>query len=114
MKIMKFGGTSVGNAANIKKVRSDNKKPAAGRERCMVVAFSDAVDDRPPLIEAGRTAEEKGGDGFYGTIREIGERHSVALNELFPGGPTPQLREFLRFIYQGDALKFVKACPTRA
>jgi len=92
MKIMKFGGTSVGSAANIQKVATIIKS-VAGRERCMVVVSAmQSTTDR--LIEAGRTAE-KGGDGFYGTISEIKERHDDALNELFPGGPAPQLREFL-------------------
>jgi aspartokinase/homoserine dehydrogenase 1 len=92
MKIMKFGGTSVGNAANIRKVAAIIEA-ATGKDRCMVVVSAmQGTTDR--LIEAGKTAEN-GDDEFYSTIRDITERHVDALNKLFSDGQAPQLREFL-------------------
>src|SRR5689334_1449696 len=92
MKILKFGGTSVGNAANIEKVAAIIKK-TMGSEPCMVVvsAMQSTTDG---LTKAGRIAE-KGSDGFYNTIKEIKERHVGALNELFPDGRASNLLEFL-------------------
>lgn len=92
MKILKFGGTSVGNAANIKKVAAIIKA-ATGSEGCIVVvsAMQSTTDG---LAEAGRIAE-KGSDGFYNTIKKIKERHVDALNELFPDGRASNLLEFL-------------------
>src|SRR5436305_153092 len=92
MKIMKFGGTSVGSAANIKKVAAI-LKAAAAKDRCVVVVSAmHGITDR--LIEAGRTAE-KGSDGFYGSIEEIKQRHVDALGELFPDSVPRVLLEFL-------------------
>ena len=92
MKIMKFGGTSVGSAANIKKVAAIiNAEPVS--ERCMVVVSAmQSITDS--LIEAGRKAEE-GDENFYSTIREIKDRHVEVLNELFPDGRAAKLFEFL-------------------
>jgi aspartokinase/homoserine dehydrogenase 1 len=92
MKILKFGGTSVGNAANIKKVAAIIKKTIGSEPRMVVVSAMQSTTDG--LTEAGRIAE-KGGGGFYNTIEEIKERHVDALNELFPDGRASNLLEFL-------------------
>ena len=92
MKILKFGGTSVGNAANIKKVAAIIKETMDSEHCIVVVSAMQSTTDG--LAEAGRIAE-KGGDGFYNTIKQIKERHVEALNELFPDGRASNLLEFL-------------------
>jgi len=92
MKVLKFGGTSVGNAENIRKVSAIVKK-AAERDICVVVlsAMHGVTDS---LIQAGRLAEH-GDDGFIGIINEVGERHLEIIWELFSDFPRQSIDEFV-------------------
>lgn len=78
MKVLKFGGTSVGGAANIEKVIGIVKD--AGE--CVVVlsAMGDATDR---LIWIGRAAEN-GDETFRGKIEELRTDHRTAAVSLIP------------------------------
>ena len=81
MKVLKFGGTSVGSAENIEKVLRIIQA-AAGKDRCAVV-LSAMHGTTDALIEAGRMAE-LGDDGFIEKISEIRRQHIDAIRKLFP------------------------------
>src|SRR6476661_2193134 len=82
MKVLKFGGSSVANADNIKKVASIVSETAAG-ERCAVVlsAMQGTTDD---LIEAGRIAES-GSRDYSAKLADIRQRHLQAVSRLITG-----------------------------
>ncbi|MHC4548057.1 MAG: aspartate kinase [Planctomycetota bacterium] len=74
MKVLKFGGTSVGSAANLAKVRDIIR--SAGRPRPVVVVSAHAgVTDE--LLAQARAAAE----GSY-SLRRLRLRHTRLLNEL--------------------------------
>lgn len=81
MKVLKFGGSSVGNAENIEKVveivTSEIKKNS-----CAVV-LSAMQGTTDALIEAGKLAES-GNDIFRQKINEIKAKHFEAISTLFP------------------------------
>jgi len=91
MKVLKFGGTSVGSAENIKKVVEIIRK-ARERDACSVVlsAMHGTTDS---LIEAGRMAE-RGDDGFMEEIGEIRELHRTTMRGLFPEAIPDSMAEF--------------------
>jgi aspartokinase/homoserine dehydrogenase 1 len=81
MNVLKFGGTSVANARNIKMV-CDIVADKATHERCIVVvsAFGGVTD---ALLNAASKAEAK--DKSYQTIvTDIENRHVEAVHELIP------------------------------
>lgn len=92
MKVLKFGGSSVANAENIEKVVAI-VKDAAEQDSCVVVlsAMQGTTDG---LIEMGRTAE-RGDDGFIGSLAEIRDRHTDAIDALFGNGDTTLISEFV-------------------
>ena len=68
MKVMKFGGSSVGSAANIEKAAMI-VKDAAASNRCMVVVSAmQGTTDR--LIEAGKTAEKGDDTDHVGAVAQ--------------------------------------------
>lgn len=81
MKVLKFGGTSVGNAENIEKV-IEIVKNAVAEDRCLVV-LSAMQGTTDALIEIGKTAE-RGDDHYREKIREVEEKHLEAVNALIP------------------------------
>ncbi len=92
MKVMKFGGTSVGSAENINKI-IEIIRSAVAADSCAVVlsAMQGTTDD---LIKAGRTAE-RGDDGYIEIISDIRERHTKAVAKLFAGEPHVRILDFL-------------------
>ena len=80
MKVLKFGGTSVGSAENIAKTVAIIKR-SIENDACVVVlsAMSGTTDG---LIEIGKLAEE-GNARFRETIAEIESRHNGTIRELF-------------------------------
>ncbi|HLA95350.1 MAG TPA: aspartate kinase, partial [Pyrinomonadaceae bacterium] len=89
MKVLKFGGTSVGSAENIEKVISIVKDQGA----CAVVlsAMSGTTD---ALIDIGRKAE--GGDnGYRLKINDLKEKHLAAANGLLPETGNTEILEFI-------------------
>ncbi len=92
MKVLKFGGSSVGNAESIEKV-VDIVRQAREKETCAVV-LSAMHGTTDALIEAGRSAE-KGDDGYLGILSHISERHEEAIEKLFSGQSHSSLPDFV-------------------
>ena len=79
MKVLKFGGSSMGSAESIKKVAEIvNGKAAEGRCVVVVSAMQGTTDQ---LIDAGRVAER--GEDFRPAIENIRRKHLDALHSLF-------------------------------
>ncbi|MFO8001495.1 MAG: bifunctional aspartate kinase/homoserine dehydrogenase I, partial [Marinilabilia sp.] len=79
MKVLKFGGTSVGSADNIRKVNDIIQ--AVDEQAVIVVSAMGGVTDK--LIEAAHLAA--GGDAAYaGRVDEIVALHEQTVNNLFP------------------------------
>lgn len=90
MKVLKFGGSSVANAENIKRVISIIRK-IEGPALVVLSAMQGTTDD---LIEAGRAAE-RGDDGFLAKLDEIGVRHSEAMQSLLPEAMHLSVQDFV-------------------
>ena len=79
MKVLKFGGSSVGSAESIEKVVEIVKKTIE-KDLCAVVlsAMQGATDS---LIEIAKLAES-GGDNFRAKIKEIETKHQATARQL--------------------------------
>jgi aspartokinase/homoserine dehydrogenase 1 len=82
MKVLKFGGTSVGSAESIKKV-AGIVRGAVETDRCAVV-LSAMHGTTDALIEIGRTGE-RGDESLRAEIDALREKHLSAANDLVPG-----------------------------
>ncbi|UZR93864.1 aspartate kinase [Chondrinema litorale] len=78
MKILKFGGTSVGSAERIKHVaeliNNDEKK---------IVVLSAVSGTTNALVELGNCANQKNKAKFEITLRTLREKYEVVISELF-------------------------------
>ncbi|MEO7659688.1 MAG: bifunctional aspartate kinase/homoserine dehydrogenase I [Pyrinomonadaceae bacterium] len=92
MKVLKFGGSSVGNAETIEKVVEIIRKANAADDCAVVLSAMQGTTDA--LIEAGRSAE-RGDDGYIGILSTIGERHADAIEELFGDKEHSEVSEFV-------------------
>ena len=92
MKVMKFGGSSVGSAANIKRVAAIVKASAASGGTIVVVSAMQGITDL--LIEAGHKAE-KGNAAFVETIAAISDKHVATATQLFGGELPAQFTQLL-------------------
>src|SRR6478735_12011683 len=92
MKVMKFGGTSVGTADNIKRVVGIIRSAAAEGQCAVVLSAMQGTTDE--LIKAGRIAE-RGDDGYIEIISNIGERHTQTIAGLFPEEPRSRILDFV-------------------
>lgn len=92
MKVLKFGGSSVGNAENIEKV-VEIVRSAAEKDLCAVVlsAMQGATD---ALIAVGKAAE-KGSDAFRAQIKEIEQQHLFAARVLLSETSTDGVFDFI-------------------
>ena len=92
MKVLKFGGSSVGSAETIQKV-IEIIRSSSETESCAVVlsAMQGTTDD---LIAAGRAAES-GDDGYIEILSNISDRHLKAIRELFHDGQTLAITDFV-------------------
>jgi len=80
MKVLKFGGTSVGSAANIKKVKSIvNNQPD---DVIVVVSAMGGVTDL--ILTAAKKASSHTGD-FHAELAQIRKKHDETILELFNG-----------------------------
>ena len=80
MQVLKFGGTSVGNAANIKKVKDIVRSKADGKMIVVVSAMGGVTD---LLLDCGLLAA-RGESCFKTSLQKITERHLAAVKELLP------------------------------
>ena len=80
MKVVKFGGTSVGSAANIRKVRAIVKDQSG--DIIVVVSALGGITDK--ILAAARNASEGAGN-FHRDLEEIKHRHEEVIQSLFNG-----------------------------
>lgn len=80
MKVLKFGGTSVGSAANIRKVKEIVLRQ--NEDTIVVVSALGGVTDL--ILNAARIAST-GSDDFHPVLTEIKNRHKQAIDDLFNG-----------------------------
>lgn len=78
MKVLKFGGTSVGSAENIKKVKSIVHQQNG--DVIVVVSALGGITDK--ILSAARKASTGSGN-FHGDLVEIKKRHNETINKLF-------------------------------
>lgn len=84
MKVLKFGGTSVGSAANIKQV----KKIVLNQSDDLIVVVSAVGGITDKILLAAENAASGTGD-FHTELTEIRQKHQEILHELF--GETAQV-----------------------
>ena len=84
MKVLKFGGSSVADAARIESVTEIIREAAKGRAAVVLSAMKGITD---MLIEAARKAEE-GSEGHKPVLEKIRARHFDAVRAMFT--PTDQ------------------------
>ena len=109
MKVMKFGGTSVGSVESILNLKSIVEKSAAEENVIIVVSALGGITDR--LIKTSQLAV-KGDNSFNDEFRAIVQRHHELINAIIPDEEkrTALLKEVdkllneLDNIYQGLAL----------
>ncbi len=80
MKVLKFGGTSVGTAENIKKV----KEIVQGQNDDVIVVVSALGGITDKILASARNASSGSGD-FHSDLKEIKKRHKEVIEELFNG-----------------------------
>ena len=88
MKVMKFGGSSVANAENIRKV-ADIVINTARDHRCIVV-LSALQGTTDALIAAARAAEQ-GDETFRAGLSDLRKRHTNTAGELIPAAGAEQI-----------------------
>lgn len=81
MKVLKFGGTSVGSSDNIKKVADIVKSRAAEGQIIVVVSAMGGVTNL--LIDSAKNAAE-GGSEYKATLKSIEEKHFQVVRDLVP------------------------------
>lgn len=108
MKVLKFGGSSVGSTDAILKTISIIRAAAVDGKIAVVLSAMQGTTDA--LINAGRRAES-GDDGYVEVLAQIGERHLETINELFANGDRSDISEFfevtireLENLYEGVRL----------
>jgi bifunctional aspartokinase / homoserine dehydrogenase 1 len=83
MKVLKFGGTSVGSAENIQKV-----KEIVRQQKEDVIVVVSALEGITDLILQAAEIACAGKDDFHVNLAEINQRHADLIAELFRGtGP---------------------------
>ncbi|HRI02445.1 MAG TPA: bifunctional aspartate kinase/homoserine dehydrogenase I [Pyrinomonadaceae bacterium] len=92
MKVLKFGGSSVGGPEAIRQVVEIIRRTSAEGECAIVLSAMQGTTDA--LIAAGRSAE-RGDDGYIEAISDISDRHLAAINELFGEGANPPVVDFV-------------------
>lgn len=94
MKVLKFGGTSVGSAQNIKKVIDILQKESLSNPLVCVVSAVGGITDK--LLEAGALAKQK--DKKYKTVFDkIKTIHYKVIEELTPDSTTIKKEVDTRF-----------------
>ena len=104
MKVLKFGGTSVGSAESILSVKQIVEK----QEEPVIVVVSALCGITDKLIKTGQMAVE-GDSAYQMSFCEIKERHKEMIDAIIPAGEkrekllvvVGELLEELRSIYQG-------------
>jgi len=90
MQVLKFGGTSVANAENMRKVVSITTEALKREETILVCSAISRCTDT--LIEIGHKASV-GDDNYLSLIGELEARHNKIITELFPAAVGNSVRE---------------------
>ncbi len=96
MKILKFGGSSVGSHENVRRIiEIVRDKKAQGEEVVLVCSAFSKVTDQ--LINAGKLAEKKDNNTYIEIFERFKERHRLAIEELVQDEETKNvmLEEFV-------------------
>ncbi|HRK28354.1 MAG TPA: bifunctional aspartate kinase/homoserine dehydrogenase I [Chitinophagales bacterium] len=94
IKVLKFGGTSVGSAARIKEVQSIVVHTAQHCSKTVVVVSAmGGITDA--LIDTAQKAQ-KGDAAYRDALEEIYYRHRKAAEELFEPAYLPQVQPFIK------------------
>ena len=83
MKVMKFGGTSVGSVNSILSVKRIVESASAGEPVIVVVSALGGITDK--LINTSKMAAT-GDSAYEGEFREIVYRHVEMIKEVVPAG----------------------------
>ena len=81
MKVLKFGGTSVANAQNIKLVLEIVKQKAENDKLVVVVSALSKVTD---LLQLAAAKAAENDESFRDIVAEIEKKHLETLKELIP------------------------------
>ena len=87
MKVLKFGGTSVGSVENIEKVISIIEVASQENKIAVVVSAFGGITDQ--LIQAGELAAAKD-SSYVALFNSIKERHLLAVSKLQIEEKSPQ------------------------
>ncbi len=93
MQVLKFGGTSVANAENIKKVIEIVKNRSAKNKTIVVVSALGGVTDLLLTIAA---LSETGDDAYKVKLNEFEQRHLDAVKQLLPVAKQSQLLSLVK------------------
>ena len=80
MQVLKFGGTSVANAENIKKVKDILQLKKGGKTVVIISALGGVTDE---LLKCGSLAAN-GESSYKESLQKITERHLTVVKELLP------------------------------
>jgi aspartokinase/homoserine dehydrogenase 1 len=86
LRVMKFGGTSVGDATRIRKVVEIVREEARASDVVVVVSAMSGVTNR--LIEAATQSEAGNRDAAEAIFKELRDRHNDVVNALISSIPT--------------------------
>ncbi|MGC2238561.1 MAG: bifunctional aspartate kinase/homoserine dehydrogenase I [Pyrinomonadaceae bacterium] len=92
MKVLKFGGSSVGSAENVEKTVEIVKKAIETNACAVVLSAMQGTTDA--LIEIGNLAE-RGNEIFREKIKEIEARHAETARALIPNSAQSELLDFI-------------------
>ena len=93
MQVLKFGGSSVANAENIKKVIAVLKKRAEGKKTIVVVSALGGITD---LLINCSTLAAQGVETYTSNLIEIEQRHLQTVRELIPINNQSSLLSFVK------------------
>ncbi|HSN59528.1 MAG TPA: aspartate kinase, partial [Ferruginibacter sp.] len=93
MQVLKFGGSSVANAENIKKVITVLKEKAAGKKTIVVVSALGGITDL--LLQCSTLASE-GHENYQSILIEIEQRHLQTVRDLIPINNQSSLLSFVK------------------
>ena len=81
MKVLKFGGTSIGDATNIRRV---GEIVASRASRPTVLVFSAMGPTTDHLVKLGELAAAGNANESRQLVDDLQERHHALVSELFP------------------------------
>src|SRR5271166_6412753 len=85
LRVVKFGGTSVGDATRIRKVVEIVRDAARESDLVVVVSAISGVTNK--LVEAAAHSEAGNRDAVQKIFQELRERHRAVAGALIPSAP---------------------------